>query len=129
MLSLTYPGMGGSPCFTEKFPSGSKPCSPTVPAAPTRPSGNPARPARPPAVAHRVFGHSEEEVPFAVVLDLRDGPLMALQQNGLLWGQNRSVSAGNPVPNLLRPPPPRPRQQHPMPGTHHPGGDARREAM
>lgn len=109
MLSPTYRGMGlVFPTYQKNFPpAGSKPCPPAVRAARTRPlraprPGPPA--ARPHAVAHRVFGHGEEEVSFAVILDLRDGPLMALQQDGFLWGQNRGVSAGNPVPCLLRPP-------------------------
>lgn len=40
--------------------------------------------ARPRAWTHRVFGYREEQVSFPVVLDLSDGPLMALQQDGFL---------------------------------------------
>ena len=51
--------------------------------APSRPLlQGPAGP--PSADAHRVLGHREEEVSLAVVLNLRNGPLMALQQDRLL---------------------------------------------
>ena len=44
---------------------------------------------RVPHIDHRVFGHSEKEVSFMVVPDLCDGPLMALQQDGLHPGGAR----------------------------------------
>lgn len=68
------------------------------------PGPSPNGPARPPFGAHRVFGHSEQEVSLAVVLNLRNGPLMSLQQDRLLWGQDRSISARiSPCPNPIPP--------------------------
>lgn len=81
-------------------------------------------PARPPADAHRVLGHREEKVSLAVVLNLRNGPLMALQQDRLLWGQDESVSAQKrPMP---QPGPPWKHLQ--LKRTHHTGENAGKAA-
>lgn len=95
-----------------------------APRAPRRPGPlRRAPPASPPDAAHRVLGHGEEEVSLAVVLNLRDGPLMALQQDRLLWGQDGSVSAQDrPLP-----PPRAPTAASPTRQTHHPRGDTRRK--
>lgn len=34
---------------------------------------------------HRVFSYREQQVSFSVVLDLSDGPLVALEQDRFLW--------------------------------------------
>lgn len=43
------------------------------------------------ARAHRVFSYREEQVALSVVLDLSDGPLVALQQDGFLPGTSQNL--------------------------------------
>lgn len=37
------------------------------------------------SVTYRIFSYRKQQVSFSVVLYLRDGPLMALKQDGFLW--------------------------------------------
>lgn len=69
---------------------------------------------------HGVLGDGEEQVSLAVVLELRDGALVALQQDRLLRGQRGSAPSPARAPPAS-PPPHRHRHRHPA-RTHHGGG-------